>query len=55
MSDETKVWMALTALAAVVLLGAMGLVYQAQEHTAQLRLAACADPQAIACALAQRK
>ena len=55
MSDETKVWLAICGVVAVVVLCGAGLIFNHTHHQAALRQAACANPETVACALAVRK
>ena len=55
MSDETKVWLAIVACVAVVVVSGAGLILSYNTQQAALRQAACVNPETVACALAVRK
>ena len=55
MSDDTKVWLALTGVLGVFIIGAGVLIWNNSNHNAALRQAACVNPDTVACALAVRR
>jgi hypothetical protein len=55
MSDETKVWLAICGVVSVVVLVGGLLILSYNTHQAELRKAACVNPDTVACALAVRR
>lgn len=55
MSDETKVWLAIVACVAVVVVSGAGLILSYNTHRAALQQAACVNPDSVACVLAVRR
>ena len=55
MSDDTKVWLAICGVVAVIVLCGAGLIFNYANHQAVLKQAACANPESVACALAVRQ
>ena len=55
MNDDNKVWLALVGLVAVFIVVGGSLIYATEKDKADLRRAACVNPDSVACALAVRK
>jgi hypothetical protein len=55
MSDETKVWLGAIGVIAMLILGGGALIYDYNQHQAELRRAACVNPDSVACAFAVRQ
>lgn len=55
MSNDTKIWLAMFGLVALLLVGFGVLIWQENTHKAELQKIACVNPDSVACALAVRK
>jgi hypothetical protein len=55
MIDETKLWMSVVGCVALGLVCVTFLIFTQDRRHAELRLAACANPETVACALAVRR
>lgn len=54
MSDETKVWLAIFTVVGMIVVVSGLLILSYNTHQAELRKAACVNPDTVACALAVR-
>jgi hypothetical protein len=55
MDGDNKVWLAMVGLVAVFIVVGAALIYATEKDKADLRQAACVNPDSVACALAVRK
>jgi hypothetical protein len=55
MSDETKVWLAIMGVLALLIVCGGVVIHNYNQYQSTLRQAACANPESVACALAVRQ
>ena len=55
MDGDNKVWLAMVGLVAVFIVVGGSLIYATEKDKADLRQAACVNPDSVACALAVRR
>ena len=55
MSDDTKVWLAIMGVLALLIVCGGVVIHNYNQYQSTLRQAACANPESVACALAVRQ